>query len=224
MTTGKGLKTVIIIPARMESKRLPGKPLANVNGKPLLQWTYNAAKKTEADFVIVTTPDKVIVDYCFANDILVALTDENIENGTVRCAQAMKQSFSDKDMFQSISLHPLGLLSRVVNWQVDEPLVDPTYVNRMLKSQSSNIQTLVSPYSPNVFSNGTVRAVINDKGTICHWFTRHSIPGTLFHCGIYAFAWTILEEIADLQPTKKAKLESLEQLTWLENEYPISPI
>ncbi len=196
----------------MDSKRLPGKPLLDVNGKPLLQWTYEAAKKTTADLVIVTTPDREIVDYCCEHDITVIRTDKNISNGTIRCCMAVEQFFPyDKSRVPK----------RVVNWQVDEPFVDPTYIDRMFNSDSDCIHTLVSPKESNGTSN---KVIVNDEWTCCHWFTREPIPGAAYHCGVYSFPWKTLQQITTLVPTEKAMLESLEQLTWLENGFQIVPI
>jgi len=209
-----GRKNVIVIPARMDSVRLPGKPLADVNGKPLLRWTYDAAKKTKADYVIAASPDEEIEAYCAVESIPFQFTDEAISNGTLRCKQAMERAFGSE------GIQPFW---RIVNWQVDEPLVDPTYIDRMFDPCGAQIQTLVSA---NVETQGpsSVKVLVNDKWTSCHWFTRQHIPGAVYHCGVYSFDWITLMEICQFPSTTKSKLESLEQLTWLENGYDIVPI
>jgi len=213
MTTGK--KNIIVIPARMDSKRLPGKPLIDVNGKPLLQWTYDKAKQVDADLVMVTSPDIEIEDYCKKHYMPFEPTSSSIPNGTIRCAQALMQHFGSN----------CDKIRRIINWQVDEPMLDITYARRLLAPLSNDIYTLVAIYH-NMNGKGvhTTKVIVNESWNICHWFTRHPVPGADFHCGIYSFSWNTLVRILELEPTEKSKLESLEQLTWLEHQFIIIPI
>ena len=83
-------KTIIVIPARMDSKRLPGKLLLDVGGKALLHRTFDMASKTNADLVVVASGDKEITDYCNQHQISFINTSKNIVNGTARCKQAIE--------------------------------------------------------------------------------------------------------------------------------------
>jgi len=215
MTITEKKMNVIVIPARMDSKRLPGKPLADVNGKPLLQWTYDAAIKVGTDLIIVTAPDKEIEEYCEKHDVPFELTDNDIPNGTVRCARALIKRFGED----------FGVrIRRIINWQVDEPVVDPTYVWRLLLP-SNDIYTLVaSDCHADTRGSKTTRVIVNESWNMCHWFTRHPVPGADLHCGIYSFSWNTLTRILEMKTTKKSELESLEQLTWLEHQFNIVPI
>jgi len=84
-------KVIIVIPARMESKRLPGKPLLPIIGEPMLQHTYDVAKKTKADAVYVTTPDEEILQYCNDNSMPCILTLKEHSTGTHRIAEAARR-------------------------------------------------------------------------------------------------------------------------------------
>ncbi len=210
---GYSVKNIIVIPARMDSKRLPGKPMADVNGRPLVEWTYRAAMRAGADIVTVATPDEEIASHCFTYSIPHVLSREDAPNGTVRCKQAI-------DRMMDAGSISIKKPNRVINWQVDEPLVDPTYVHRMLHTARCEIITLVSVKG----DNSANKVVINDKWEQCHWFSRNEIPGAAYHCGVYCFDWEALREVSLLTPSKKARLESLEQLTWLENYWGITPI
>ena len=213
MTTGKPRK-VIVIPARMDSGRLPGKAMADINGLPLVHKTYKAAMRTKANSVFVTAPDDEIEIYCSNHGIPFQRTDSNLTNGTQRCHQALVRLFGDS----------VSDLTTVVNWQVDEPLVDPTYVNRMLTSKLFVIHTLVSYKGIDFPTKNEVKVIVNDQCTRCHWFTRNAVLGAAFHCGVYSFPWFALEKTVLLVPSEKAVLESLEQLTWLEHGFSIKPI
>ena len=142
---------VILIPARMESKRLPGKPLLEAGGKTLIQWVYELARKTKTDEVYVTTPDDRLVRYCCSKDIRVFKTSIEAPSGTHRCAEACLADFEV-----------------IVNLQVDEPLVSASDID-FLFYDISDIGTLVAPLedkdrsSPNV-----VKVATSVSG--CHWF------------------------------------------------------
>ena len=208
----------------MESKRLPGKPLIDICGKPLLQWTYEQAKKTKADGVYVATGDEEIKKHCRANRIPLLVTEGYFPNGTARCAQVMLDLLSTE-------WYSKGEINVVVNWQVDEPLVDPNVVNEMFCSlylHPLRISTLVARHCGWYHSNEVVKVIVSNENSTskaeCHWFTRNHIPYALYHCGVYAFRPRILKRILSLEVTSASAFESLEQLTWLEHGFSITPI
>ena len=214
MITGK--HKVIVIPARMGASRLPGKPLRELVGRPLLQWTYDKASQTKADLVMVATPDNEIADYCHEHGIHYEMTDVDLPNGTSRCAQAIERVYGNR---------PEKEVERVVNWQVDEPLVCSEYVDELLDDTGYWIGTLIAERESHGELTGQhiVKTIVNEQRRLCIWFTRHDLPYTFLHCGIYSFNPFVLMEVAALPVTELSEHESLEQLTWLENDYRIKP-
>ena len=155
------MKSVIFIPASMKSSRLPGKPLIDINGKPLVQWTYEAAKRTKADHAVVTSSDREVAKVVQAFGGTFWPTPGDYWCGTQRVSAAAKSLQSG--------------VQTVVNWQVDEPLVDPKRVDRLLdevRDHRKCICTMASdPVSPS-FVN-----VVRSKNGVCHWFSRVRTPG-----------------------------------------------
>jgi len=210
-------KALIVIPARMGSERLPGKPLIDVNGMPLLWHTHQQASKVGCP-VIVATPDQEILSYCASSKINAihsgidaVLTGEHW-CGTARAWEAALDR-SDVDV--------------VVNWQVDEPEADSEAVRLMIASVNmyQPIFTIVSELSlEQAKQRDVTKAVIARKIRRCHWFTRTDVPGAMAHAGVYCFTKNILQQVGQLPQSPLSELESLEQLTWLENGYTIHAV
>jgi 3-deoxy-manno-octulosonate cytidylyltransferase (CMP-KDO synthetase) len=204
MLEGKKKKTLVVIPARMASKRLPGKPLLMAGGQALVHWTYAQAKNTKADHVVVATPDREIGRYCRDNDITWMTTSEDHPNGTSRCWEIVEKSKVEFD--------------RVVNWQVDEPCVNPSDVDMLLKPRRlGEVGTLAFPachfpHDPNVVK------VVYSCGK-CHWFSRAPMRGAGTHIGVYSFSPSDLSKLAMQKPSCYGRAENLEQLTWMETGY-----
>lgn len=202
------MKSVVIIPARMDSKRFPGKPLADCGGVPLLQRTYDAAKQTQAVEVIVASPDKEICNYCRDADIMWKPTRDDHPSGTHRCAEVAERMSKDIDI--------------IVNWQVDEPLVDPRDVDRLidLQPQTDCIVTLVARIDDEqtACDEDVVKTILLEYHHLpcCQWFSRAPMSGAWGHVGIYAFNRQTLLDVGQMLPNKLSQLESLEQLTWIE--------
>jgi len=208
----KRSKSLIVIPARMVSTRLFGKPMLTVAGKPLVQWTYERAKQTDADYVMVATPDREVAQYCQNNGLVWMLTGPDHPNGTSRVAEVFGK------------LHPEDKrqICTIVNWQVDEPVVSPTAVNMLLPLHVRAVSTLVCPICESPRDPNRVKVVYSQDR--CHWFSRAPMAGAGSHIGIYAFCPFLLQMISLLRPSRLAKLESLEQLTWIENGVMIRPV
>lgn len=204
-------KTAIIIPARMESTRFPGKPMAKADGRPLVHWTYDRAKQTIADHVIVATPDREIARYCDMNGLIWRPTREDHPTGTHRCAEVFEQIKAD-----------VGL---VLNWQVNEPLVEPEDVNRLIESEYITgtlvANPLVGKEACGYHKTNTVKTVMSPINMRCYWFSRAPMAGAYFHCGVYAFLPNVLRALGKQTPSKHSLAESLEQLTWIDHGYAI---
>jgi len=199
------MKSVIIIPARWGSTRLPGKPLADINGKPMIQWVYEAAIKSEADDVYVATDDIRIHDAVkeFGN---VILTGEH-STGTDRIIEAVNALDNTYDY--------------VINLQGDEPLVTAGEINQLIKKRKKETCSVVTAVSPMTDierkDRNTVKAYVIDDRVLM--FTRsplYKLSALWFkHQGIYAFTKHALKLIEDLkEQTENEKGENLEQLRW----------
>ena len=212
MNTTKADRTLIVIPARLQSNRLPNKPLLMHKGKTLLDYTYEQAKKTKAGMVVVATSDQGIMDYC-ADKNMDWVQTPDCPNGSARCFHAYTQ-YIDKGY------------EWVIDWQVDEPLINSVFVNFMIGFMHKHeymAYTAIAPITekqnqdPNV-----VKAIVSDPSfTIgvsyrdCFWFTRTPIRA-MGHCGIYGFSINVLWNIFNYRQTEASKEEKLEQLSWIE--------
>ena len=221
------MKFVGIIPARDASTRFPGKPLAMLGGKPVIQRVYEQVAGCFDD-LYVATDDERIAAAVNAFGGKVVMTSESCNNGTERCLDAYKRLGLDCDV--------------IVNIQGDEPFIQPKQVNALkacFDNGETDIATLVKPFeaadglerlecpnSPKVvfnekgyalyFSRSVVpylRGVEKDKWLQCHTFYKH--------LGVYAYRADILEQLTTLPQSPMEKAESLEQLRWLENGYKI---
>ena len=209
------MKSLIIIPARMESERLPGKPLLDVGGKSLLEWTYDRAIKADVDGVLIATSDAVIYDYCGRKGMGVMMTCKEHPTGTHRCAETAARLPDRYDV--------------VINWQVDEPLVKSKDVERLMKliCAYNDISTLVAPLSYKDRRNrDVVKTAVSDRIShdVCQWFSRAPLAGAMGHVGVYAFRWEVLQKLGRLDTTLLSRAESLEQLTWLEDAWEIRAV
>ena len=215
------MKVVGIIPARYASTRFPGKPLALIKGKPMIQRVYEQALKSQLDEVVVATDDVRIADAVMDFGGRYVLTDPNHRSGTDRCREAL--DLLDKQY------------DAVVNVQGDEPFIDPLQINQVMELISRDDTQLASLAKKIVdedelFSPNTVKVVMDKQGNALY-FSRNPIPymrnvdrnewlknGVFYkHIGIYAYKSETLRRIAEMQPTALEVSESLEQLRWLEN-------
>ena len=200
------IESQVIIPARMQSRRFPGKPLHRIGDKSLLMWTYQQAKKGFDD-VTVLTADEEIAMHCANKGMKYHWMNVPAPNGSHRIAAYVAERRND---FKPI----------IINWQVDEPLVDPSYVKAMV-GISQGISTLVVPIddpSSELFEDYDVPKVVM-SGSRCHWFSRAPMRGAYAHCGVYAIGKHPLIWLAQrkFEVTPYAKAESLEQLQWIES-------
>lgn len=216
------MKIICIIPARFASTRLPGKPLADVAGKPLIVRVYEQAIKAKipATVVVAVDDERVFAAVEKAGGKAV-MTAKNHLNGTDRIAEAAGH-YPDADV--------------IINIQGDEPLIDPLLIDRLAKLfiedpelKMATVKTLILEEEKS--EPGNVK-VITDKNDFAIYFSRSLIPyprndmglPAYKHIGIYAYRRDFLLQYAKMQPTQLEQTESLEQLRAIENGYKIKVI
>ncbi len=221
------MKFIAIIPARFESSRFPGKPLVDMNGKPMIQRVYEQVKKSISD-VYVATDDERIMEAVKSFGGKAVMTSADHRSGTDRCNEAYRKIGQSFDV--------------VLNIQGDEPFINPEQID-ILKACFTDslveIATLVKPFDKNaelsILQNpSTPKVVISEKSEAIY-FSRSIIPflrdveeanwasqHTFYkHIGIYGYRTDVLKQITQLSPGVLEQAESLEQLRWIENGYKI---
>ncbi len=208
----------VIIPARYQSTRLPGKPLADIGGKPMVQWVYEQACKSGADKVIVATDDQRVFDAVQAFGGEVCMTRSDHQSGTERLAEVVEKYNLAEDHI-------------VVNVQGDEPLIPDTIIRQVadnLAHKNAPMATLAVEidHEDEVFNPNAVK-VVTDKDGYAMYFSRASIPwdrdhfaqqpaqihhNLLRHIGIYAYRAGFINTYINWQPTALEQIEALEQL------------
>lgn len=222
------MKFIGIIPARYASTRFPGKPLADMNGKPMIQRVYEQIQQT-VDVLYVATDDERIKKTVKSFGGNAIMTSGMHRSGTDRCYEAYQKIGSCHDI--------------VINIQGDEPFIQPDQIE-LLKAcfdepdvqiatlvkafdQNGDFETtLFNPNSPKVvlnkkheaiyFSRSIIPYIRNEKHT--EWLKNHVFYK---HIGLYAYKASVLSEIVSLPPSLLEQAESLEQLRWIENGYKI---
>lgn len=211
------MKTVGIIPARYQSSRFPGKPLADILGKSMIQRVYEQAKKSRLDDVFVATDDERIVQEVLSFKGKVKLTSDKHLSGTDRCKEVIQGFSNDFDV--------------VVNIQGDEPFIEAGQINQLIDT-FDNANTQISTLAQRIeeaeeLQNYNKPKVLFDENEMAVSFDRIvSSPfkaNTFYkHIGLYAFRPEILKEISELKPSPKEIELKLEQWRWLENGYKIT--
>jgi 3-deoxy-manno-octulosonate cytidylyltransferase (CMP-KDO synthetase) len=217
------MKFIGIIPARYKSTRFPGKPLALLNNKPVIQWVYENAALA-LDNIWVATDDDRIYKTVEAFGGKVVKTISTHRSGTDRCAEASR-ILSKKITFDV-----------VINIQGDEPFINPGQIKQLVScfDKKTQIATLIKKIetTEELFNPNRPKVVIdNDQNAL--YFSRAPIPfvrgekecdwllaNTFWvHIGMYAYKNRILQEITKLPHGKLEGAEALEQLRWLENSF-----
>ncbi len=217
------MKSIGIIPARYASTRFPGKPLARLGERSLIQCVYERAVQTALDEVIVATDDARIYDHVLSFGGQAAYSRADHTSGTDRCAEVAAR-------------YPAEV---VVNIQGDEPFFPLASVNELLavfEDTATQIATLSCPISEEelIFDPNVVK-VVSDTRQQALYFSRSPVPylrdvaqgqwaaSGLFrqHIGIYAFRASVLAALTQLPPGVLERAESLEQLRWLQAGYRI---
>jgi 3-deoxy-manno-octulosonate cytidylyltransferase (CMP-KDO synthetase) len=219
---------IAIIPARYASTRFPGKPLATISGKPMIQRVYERVNTVLVN-VLVATDDERIRSAVSSFGGNAVMTSELHKSGTDRCAEALLK-------WERINSVKFDI---VLNVQGDEPFIRNEQIEVLMSCFSNNtvqIATLVKPVDDNtiVFDPNRPKVVVDNMG-MALYFSRSPIPyirnakadewlhGHTFyqHIGIYAYRSDVLGKITKLPPSPLEEAESLEQLRWLENGYKI---
>ncbi|MCU8345507.1 3-deoxy-manno-octulosonate cytidylyltransferase [Vibrio vulnificus] len=208
----------VVIPARYQSTRLPGKPLADIAGKPMVQWVYEQAIQAGAQDVIIATDDQRVADAVAVFGGKVCMTSPNHESGTERLAEVVQLMGIADDHI-------------VVNVQGDEPLIPPSIIRQVaenLAASSAPMATLgvVITSEEEVFNPNAVK-VVTDKEGYALYFSRATIPwdrdafargevltehSLMRHIGIYAYRAGFINTYVNWQPSSLEKIECLEQL------------
>ena len=232
-------KTLIVIPARYASTRLPGKPLMKILGKEMLLRVYENALKVAGQFdscqIIVATEDQRIVDFCQAHQVPCQLTSDQCKTGTDRVMEVI-HSLAEKPAF-------------VVNLQGDNPLCPPWFVQAVVEAyyQDPSVQ-VVTPFTQlsweeldrlrenkktTPFSGTTI---VMDHDNYAYYFSKNIIPAirkedklrqetdvspVRRHIGLYGYQIEVLERFAALPEGVYEKFEGLEQLRFIENGFKV---
>ncbi|WP_329903585.1 3-deoxy-manno-octulosonate cytidylyltransferase [Porphyromonas pogonae] len=219
-------RVIAIIPARYASSRFPGKPLADMLGKPMIRRVVEQAKKV-VHRVVVATDDQRIYDTVSNFGGEVVMTSPNHRSGTDRCAEAYQIMNKGEEI--------------VLNLQGDEPFIHLQQISDLVAAFDTaevQIATLAEAYCPDVpdmtLQNPNQVKVVMDIRNNALYFSRSVIPHfrdctanmaslhTYYkHIGLYAFRSDVLKEITSLPRGILEQAESLEQLRWLENGYKI---
>ena len=225
------MKTLAVIPARYASTRFPGKPLALLGGKPIVQWVWERVCRFDDGVdAIIATDDGRIADMAEQQfDANVMLTSADCQSGTDRCGEVLQRLTRENGACYDI----------VVNIQGDEPFVDPTQL-RALTAAFSDPEVQIATLRTRITSTGellspnNVKVVCSDRGNALY-FSRQPLPhrrgeaesewlahGEYYkHVGIYAYRAPVLEQLCQLPVGTLEACEKLEQLRWLAAGYTI---
>ncbi|MCX7766147.1 MAG: 3-deoxy-manno-octulosonate cytidylyltransferase [Candidatus Sumerlaeia bacterium] len=233
------MEIIGVIPARYASTRFPGKPLADLGGKPLIQWVYERATAVpQIKTVYIATDDERIAQVVTKFGGQVIMTSVTCASGTDRIAEALKDRKADI----------------VVNIQGDEPLIDPQAIDRaisvLLESPECMVSTLAVPITEEVvFNSPNVVKVVFDRNKVALYFCGSPIPSAARrdmpvsgishfddgdvdyfkvlgykHLGMYVYRREALEKFCRIPPSPLEQIEKLEQLRFLENGMPIKVV
>jgi len=213
------IKFTAVIPARYASTRLPGKPLLDIGGKPMIQHVYERAAKSDAEQVIVATDDKRIEAAVIAFGGKVMLTSPDHASGTDRLHEVVSTLQLDNDAI-------------VVGVQGDEPLIPEKIINQVANNLANNSQASIATLKESITNyedvmNPNAVKVVCDKDDMALYFSRAPIPyardefpskhlakqGDYFrHIGLYAYRVKFLHDYASWPQCELEAMEKLEQL------------
>lgn len=218
------MRIIGVIPARYNSSRYPGKPLADINGKSMIERVYKQVKKCKLlSDVIVATDHQIIFDEVISFGGKVEMTSEH-NSGTERCNELVQKIKGDFDI--------------LINIQGDVPYINPKQIHQIANiftCKETKIGTLVKKIETidELLDENIVKVIVDNNYALD--FSRLTetninnintdsffIDNTFYkHIGIYGYRVNVLEEICKLKQTPREKKEKLEQLRWLENSYEI---
>ncbi len=211
-------RTAVVIPARYASTRFPGKVLAQLAGKPMIQHVFERASASKADICLIAADDQRVIDACKSFGATAIMTDPDLPSGTDRIAAALKGIEADV----------------VINVQGDEPLLPTEAINslidRMLQSDSPEMATIGVQGSREELDNPNKVKLVKSNSGKALYFSRSMIPflrtggvdmPVYLHWGIYAYRRDVLEKFVNMPAGNLENCEKLEQLRALENDIDI---
>jgi 3-deoxy-manno-octulosonate cytidylyltransferase (CMP-KDO synthetase) len=211
------MKTIGIIPARYASSRFPGKPLAEILGKSMIQRVYEQCKKANSlSEVIVATDDNRIFNHVISFGGKALMTESTHLSGTDRCNEVIQSLETEYDI--------------AINIQGDEPFINPEQINQIVSLFSLpeiSIATLARKIESLslLMDENSPKAIFDKNGiaqSFCRSITQINPNQTYYkHIGIYGYRTQTLTEICKLPASENEKTERLEQLRWLDNDYKI---
>ena len=215
------MKILGVIPARYASTRFEGKPLKDINGNTMIEWVYKRAENADIDKLVVATDDERIFNTVKKFGGNAVMTSKEHENGTSRIIEVINTpEYNDFDF--------------IINIQGDEPLIDIKSINLLAdnyRKEKSEIVTLKKEFNKNEnIENPNIVKVITDFNDNAVYFSRSAIPYErnsmknfkyYKHIGIYGYTSKFLNELKSLKEGILEKIESLEQLRFIENGYKI---
>lgn len=210
------MKVLCVIPARYASTRLPGKPLAMIAGKPMIQHVYErACRALLPQEVVVATDSQIVADAVKGFGGKVMMTSSDHPSGTDRLAE-VALSYPDVDV--------------IVNVQGDEPMIPPEVIDKLAQAfeedKDLNMATLKTLMGEEEYNNPNAVKVVTDQNGYALYFSRSLLPyprnktaafKAYKHVGIYAYRRSFLLSYAAYEPTPLEQTEGLEQLRALEN-------
>ncbi len=218
------MKEIIgVIPARYESKRFPHKVLAEINGYPLIYYTFQQSKKSKLiSDIIIATDSEVVFDRCRKYNLNVMMTSTKHQSGTDRVIEVMSKTNGEI----------------YVNIQGDEPLIKPEMIDLCIQPFLDNQDTEISTLKKRItksedIKNTNIVKVVTSVDDKALYFSRSPIPFNrddisdadyYKHVGIYCYSNTALKKISQLKISNLERIEKLEQLRFLENGMKITVI
>lgn len=217
------MKAITIIPARLAASRLPGKPLADIGGLPMILHVARRAVRADVGPVFIAAGDAEIADVAIAAGYKAVLTHPDLPSGSDRVRAALAQ------------IDPQMHFDVVVNLQGDMPNFEPELVSACvagLADSELGVVTAASPGSPEDNENpNVVKVIMTQRGperpARAHYFTRSKLfgEGPIWrHIGIYCYKRNVLEEFGKIPPSELEVRESLEQLRIIEAGYSIGVV
>ncbi|MDY6790396.1 MAG: 3-deoxy-manno-octulosonate cytidylyltransferase [Thermodesulfobacteriota bacterium] len=209
-----------IIPARYQSTRFPGKPLADILGKPMFWHVFKQASLCpELESVVLATDDERILSAAKKLDVPVVMTKENHHSGTDRVLEAAESIKVPRDAV-------------VINIQGDEPALNPAVISELIvpfKNPEVHVTTPARKITMEEAQSPHMVKVVFTMNQKALYFSRSSIPhprenqqGQFYgHIGLYAFRMSVLQRFVALPPGRLERIEKLEQLRFLENDIPV---
>ena len=210
------MQILAVIPARFNSTRFPGKPLAKILGKSMIQRVYEQANKCKLlSKIIIATENQQIYNHVHNFGGEAMMTSSTHKSGTDRCNEVVQKLANDYNI--------------IINIQGDEPFINPNQITELItvfNDKKTQIATLAKEINDRKILQdvNTPKVIFNNKRIATNFFRELTSKTKLTyhkHIGIYGFKKNILTEICQLPQSENEKKEKLEQLRWLDNGYKI---